>query len=386
MRDFQICHMTVAHRNDDVRIFEKECASLAAFGYDVSLVSPGIKDFNAKNVHVYGVRVGAKPLCRLFFGARKIYEKALSLNADIYHFHDIELFRYGLKMKKMGKKVIFDSHEDWIGYVQEISWLPVWSRRLATHMVRRLYRKRLGMFDAIISVSPNIISELKNFSNKVFMVGNYPIVNTESCKNFSYEDYAKRNNILVYAGTVYQDSNQLFIITSIRDINDVKYYIVGNVDKDLAEQIKEKDVSARVVFCGFVEHEEVVRYYDKSIAGMSVLSYSPHSGGRTGTLGLNKLFEYMYAGLPVICSDQILWKERIINKYHCGIAVKPEDVNQIKSAIEFIINNKREAYEMGLAGKKAVLEEFNWKTQEENLLKVYKFVIDNEKCEDNTIA
>ena len=44
-------------------------------------------------------------------------------------------------------------------------------------------------------------------------------------------------------------------------------------------------------------------------------------GYKKGTLGNNKIFEYMYYGLPIICTDFDLWKE-IIDKYKCGIYVK----------------------------------------------------------------
>lgn len=40
------------------------------------------------------------------------YKKAVQLDADIYHFHDPELIPVGMRLKRMGKTVIFDSHED----------------------------------------------------------------------------------------------------------------------------------------------------------------------------------------------------------------------------------------------------------------------------------
>ena len=44
------------------------------------------------------------------------------------------------------------------------------------------------------------------------------------------------------------------------------------------------------------------------------------------------MFEYMAAGLPVICSDFELWKE-IIEKNNCGICVNPNNIVEISNAI-----------------------------------------------------
>jgi len=41
-----------------------------------------------------------------------VFAKADALKADLYHLHDPELIPIGLKLKRLGHRVIFDSHED----------------------------------------------------------------------------------------------------------------------------------------------------------------------------------------------------------------------------------------------------------------------------------
>jgi glycosyltransferase involved in cell wall biosynthesis len=79
----------------------------------------------------------------------------------------------------------------------------------------------------------------------------------------------------------------------------------------------------------------------------------------------------MEAGLPVICTDYSLWKD-IIDRYDCGICVKPGSVDEIRSAIEYIVSDRARAFRMGQNGRRAVLEEFNWSSEERKYLDVFK--------------
>lgn len=95
---------------------------------------------------------------------------------------------------------------------------------------------------------------------------------------------------------------------------------------------------------------------------------------KIGSIGVTKIFEYMKYGLPIICSDLILWKE-IIDKYDCGITVDPTNIQEIADALNFLIENPEEAQRMGMNGYKAYIEEYNWDTQVPKLLQLYSELI-----------
>jgi hypothetical protein len=111
----KVTHLTSAHGRYDTRIFLKICSSLAANPkYKVSLVvadGQGEENKNTRNILDVGSKIGSR-ISRMTKTVKKVFEKAVELYSDIYHLHDPELIPIGLKLKKLGKKVIFDAHED----------------------------------------------------------------------------------------------------------------------------------------------------------------------------------------------------------------------------------------------------------------------------------
>ena len=75
----KVCHITSAHGVEDVRIFHKECVSLAQAGYEVYLVERG-ESYDKNGVHIVGVgeMLGGR-LKRMTEGARRVYEVARAL-------------------------------------------------------------------------------------------------------------------------------------------------------------------------------------------------------------------------------------------------------------------------------------------------------------------
>lgn len=373
----RICHFTCAHEADDVRVFQKECVSLAKAGFEVYLVVPNAKSELVDGVHIVGVpSPSMNPIYRLFFLSRRVYRETCKIDADLYQFHDIELFRYGLKLKRRGKKVVFDSHENWIGYAEGIQWLPKWAKHLVKKYLVRQYSRYLKYFDRALSVSPHISTILSKYSGRVELVMNYPIIEANGLLDISDSNYIQRPNNVCYAGTVYEFSLQENIVKAITSISDLKYLIIGNITEGYKEKIIREDVNGQVVFVNYVDKNTLRSYYQNSIIGFALFDYVSNLGGKVGSLGVNKIFEYMAMGLPIICTDFDLWKD-IVKKYDCGLCVNPHSINEIQSAVRFLLDNKLAAYNMGRNGQKAVLAEFNWDVERDKYIGIVKSILDN---------
>jgi len=222
-----------------------------------------------------------------------------------------------------------------------------------------------------VTVSPHIASNMSLYSNcNIEIVTNYPILSS-NLNTIERSDYTNRKNVLCYSGTVYRNTFQQEIIQAIQSIDNIEYKIIGKIDPQYKLTLKSYDIRNKVTFIDWVSKSELIQLYKKSSIGIIIFEYSPNVGFQQGTMGNNKIFEYMYAGLPIVCTNFTLWNELIVDKYNCGISVRPKSVDNIRDAIAILCENKNLAYEMGRNGQYAVFNEFNWDTQKQNLLKIY---------------
>ena len=123
----RVVHLTTVHDRFDNRVFHRECRSLADAGYEVVLLAPG------EGTVTEGIRVGGLPrhgnrFVRMSLGVARTFLKALATPADLYHFHDPELIPAGLLLRLLGKRVVYDIHEDNRTALQEREYLPPWLR------------------------------------------------------------------------------------------------------------------------------------------------------------------------------------------------------------------------------------------------------------------
>ena len=132
MRKVSICHLSSAHADGDVRIFHKECVSLAEAGYDVSLVVTNATSRNEDGVNIISFpRAQNARFKRMTKTVFQVYREAKKINSDAYHFHDPELMIIGVLLAITGKKVSYDVHEDVPKQILDKKWLgPKWLRHI----------------------------------------------------------------------------------------------------------------------------------------------------------------------------------------------------------------------------------------------------------------
>ena len=363
----KITHLTSAHQRYDTRIFIKMCSSLAKCeDYEVSLVvadGNGNETKNNVNIVDIGAKIGGR-LSRMTKTVNKVFKKAVELDVDIYHLHDPELIPIGLKLKKLGKKVIFDSHEDVPKQMLGKPYLNAPLRRLIGAVFGMYESYACAKFDAIIAATPFIRDKFLKINLNTVDINNFPLL--EELANTS--EWEKKQNEVAYVGGIAKIRGIEEVVQALGYTNEIRLNLAGEFSEASVEvSVKNYAAWSKVNELGFLNRGQINTVLAKSKAGLvtlhPVINY-------IDALPV-KMFEYMAAGIPVIASNFPLWRE-IIEGNECGLCVDPLNPKAIGEAIQYLIDNPAQAERMGGNGRKAVEGKFNWPVEEEKLLDLYK--------------
>jgi glycosyltransferase involved in cell wall biosynthesis len=351
-------------------MFERQGRSLIDEGYRVSYIVCDLLP-NEINCGVEIISTGYVAKTRLdrFINTKKIlYNIAKKTNADIYQISDPELISLGIKLKRRGKKVVFNMRENYPAILKNKYYLPKIVRKPFSFFFEIYMKRLLRKYDAIFLVTSDLVQlSLNRWKiKKSYLLTNFPIVNTNYFLTF--DDYNQRENVLCYIGTVYEVSRQENVFMALEHLHDAHYLIAGIIDEGLTKSITSLPYWKNVEFINGFKKSELPDIFGKAIIS-NVLRDFKDSGTPNGSLGVIKMFESMEAALPIICSDVPLNRE-IIEKWNCGICVNPNNVNEIEVAIRYLIENKKKAYQMGQNGRQAIIEEYNWKSQAKSYIEV----------------
>lgn len=365
----RLAHLTSAHPRYDTRIFLKMCRSLATVADDVALVvADGLGGEEKEGVRILDVGKPGGRLDRMLGATGRVLEAALALDADLYHLHDPELLPVGLKLKRRGKRVIFDAHEDVPKQILSKAYLHPLARRPISMAMARYERFACRRLDHVVAATPVIRDKFAALGIPSTDINNFPMFG-ELDGAVPWERKARE---VCYVGGIFATRGIVEIVAALARTRTGARLALGGrfVEKDVHARVRAMPGWAQVDELGFLDRANVRDVLSRSMAGLVTLHPTP---AYLDSLPV-KMFEYMSAGIPVIASDFPLWRE-IVEGNDCGICVDPHDPAAIAAAIDFLVDNSDSARRMGENGRRAVQERYNWAVEEKKLLALYRRVL-----------
>lgn len=364
----RVAHLSSVHQPFDTRIFHRECRVLAEAGYDVSLIVGHDRDEERDGIRVRAVPRGGSRLTRMLATTWRVWRRARAERTAVYHIHDPELIPVALALRRRGAKVIYDAHENYAEQILGKPWLPRILRRPVAAAASGAERALARGFDAVIAAGADIAAVFAGRVRRLVTVENFPA--TDPALLDARDAGRERGLVLNYGGV--SEARVTGVLTEalgrLPPESPVRLILGGRIFSPvLFERMQRRPGWSRVEFKGMVDRAEMAADFRRGWAAVVLYDRSPnHMHIRS-----NRLYEAMAAGLPVIVSDFPDWR-RFMDEHRCGLAVDPDDPRAVAAALRRLCDDPEEARAMGLRGRRAVRERFNWDREAGRLLDLYR--------------
>ncbi|MBC8321725.1 MAG: glycosyltransferase family 4 protein [Bacteroidetes bacterium] len=373
----------------DIRV-ENEIEALTGAGHQVHIACTTMKNkpiedtYQKATIHrkpiskfIHKTSVGALsfPFYFNFWRSflRKLFKK---YNFNAIHIHDLPLARVGYEFaKKHEAKITLDLHENWPALLSISTHTQTILGKLLSnnnHWVK-YERKYCQLTDNVIVVADEAKKRLVDLfidPKKIIIVSN-----TLNLKGFEIPESSPDPEFitLLYAGGINKHRGLQYVIQGVKLLEGLNKKLrvwvlgTGSYINELKKIAEIAGVEDKIFFEGWKNYTEMQTY-----SGKSNYCLIPHlKNDHTDSTIPHKIFQYMYAGKPMLVSDCEPLK-RIVEETKSGLVYKfdcPEDFacklkelvkNDWYSSVEFVNNNKN-----------IIIEKYNWDEESVKLLKIY---------------
>ncbi len=344
----------------------KVALSLLNKGFDILIVGRKLKN----SLSITGRKYKTKRF-RLFFNKSALFYAEYNLRlflfllfcrADIFLSNDLDSLPanfFASRIRK--KKLVFDSHE-------LFSQVPELIERPKTQKIWISLEK---FFLPKLKYSYTVCDSIARYYHKEYAIDMKVVRNMPICGDTKITEKEEKNSnrkILLYQGSVNIGRGLESIIEAMRFLEGFVLWIVGDGDilGDLKTKVKAKKLEQKVQFFGQVKFQDLWQYTRQADLGFSVEE----------NLGLNyfyalpnKIFDYIQAEIPILCSDFPEMKN-IIRKYDIGTVLKSRKPEKIAMQIKSIFTNKKQLIRWKENLQEAK-KELCWQNEEKTLLPIF---------------
>ncbi len=319
------------------------------------------KDDYPYKVHKFGLKAPYDRWYALFYWPFWwIYEFYILLKDDspIIHATDFDTIIPAVLAKIFKKKLLYYTLYDFYADNSPPFIPQVFKRFLAS-----LEKYFIGFTDYLFLVDQSRINQVKGCKIK-----NLEFIYNSPPDTYRKMDSQKDEKIIFYAGLLDRSRGLEYVLDVLNDIKDIKLIIAGyGPCKTLIEELS-KD-NQNINYVGYLNYDEVINNSLK--ADVLFAFYDPEISNNIYA-SPNKLFEAMMCKKPIIMNWEIN-SSKIVDEENCGILVPYGNKENLKKAINELLEDSKLREELGANGRNAYDTKYSWKIMEERLLKAYNY-------------
>jgi len=373
----------------DIRV-ENEIDALADAGHEVHIAcytqkgNPAFEQTGRVTIHrksisrfIYKSSVASLTFpCYFRFWSKFLRQILRTYHFDALHVHDLPLVAVGARLKRyFNLKLIADLHENWPAFLDISKHARTLAGRLLSPVFlwRKYERKILHEPDAILVVVKEAKERLAGLGldpGKIRIVSN--TINLAEV-NLSPAVVSHQHQILYYAGGInYHRGLQHVIQAMYKSENPhLIFWILGegSYKNHLMELVQQLSLTDRVIFQGYQPFARVMEMLSESDFALIPHLKTEH----TDSTIPHKLFQYMYAQIPVIASDCLPIK-RILEETGAGITYPSHDPGQLAAIFNHL--DSVDKVFMGSQGRSWVEKVYNWQHDARVLKDMYNTLQD----------
>lgn len=299
---------------------------------------------------------------------------------------DYPTLRIGVELKKKNPhlKLVYDSHEIYIETINQFfprrGWKSVYGIPLT--VINKLYHSRkerrlIGSVDICITVCNSLKQHFERIWNKnVFVLRNCPDLESLDKLSTGNNPYIEKygcnedDKILLYQGDINPGRGLFSLINTMTVLpKTYKLFIIGSgmLKDDLVQLTSLLDLQ-NVFFVDRLPYDELFNYTRHSDLGISLIE--PINLSKRLSLP-NKLFEYMYCGVPFLSSN-LPEPNNLLKQADAGYICQDFEIQNIKNSIEQVFANI-DLYKLKSENaRNSVINSLNWTTEFDSLIKAIK--------------
>ena len=309
------------------------------------------------------------------------YSLLKNLSSDIFHSHDLNTLRVATRLSKHHQsKLVYDSHELYLDRNRGKK-----AGLLKRYAIRKFEQRLIRNCDRVITVNESIaeILEDRYGIEDVDVVMNTPPMQFFSSTKKTFDlrrilGVSEEHKIAIYVGSIQYNRGIENLMKSLQFLDNVHLVLMGYGDEKLLQELdiiaQDLDVKDRYSKFGPVHSELVPQYTSSADIGVapilnSCLSYYLCSP--------NKVFEYMHAGIPVVCSDFPELRKVVIGEGIGGV-FDPNDPKDIADSIRDVIEDDRKSNKFRISSINSS-RKYNWGIQSRKLQSIYVDLMPHEE-------